>query len=325
MTRFENILYFVDGESAAPGPVSLAVARARSLGARLTFASVIAPNKSTSLRDRLTKERLEQLCIEEETDRLQQLVDPCQGADVQISTRVLVGDDPVATIVRTAIVDDYHMVWKAPTESRGLRDRILGSVDMRLIRACPCPVAITGSHRPEEARKVTVAAVDVASAPEDEEVTADLNNRILDISMASLREADTRLHIVHAWRLYGESIMRSPRVNVEPEELNALLEAERAGRQEKLERLVEHYRSRLTGSKAERFTPEIFLIKGEPSSAIPDTVEQLGADLLVMGSISRTGLTGFVIGNTAERILRQLECSVAVTKPAGFVSPVPVA
>jgi nucleotide-binding universal stress UspA family protein len=324
MTRFENILYFVDRESPATGPVRLAVARARALGARLTFASVIPPNNSTFLRDRLTTERLEQLYIEDETDRLEQLVDPYRDADVHISTRVLVGDDPVATIVRTVIVDDYHMVWKGPSESRELRDRILGGIDMRLIRACPCPVVIAGSHRPEEDQKVTVAVVDVTSPPEDEEVNADLNDRILDLSLASLTRPDTRLHIVHVWRLYGESIMRSPRVHVKPEEVDALLEVEYAGRREKLEKLVENYRARLIGSEAERFAPEIHLIKGEPSSAIPSTLEQLGADLLVMGTISRGGLTGFVIGNTAEKILHRLECGVAVTKPEGFVSPVPV-
>ena len=325
MTRFENILYFVDGESPATGPVRIAVARARALGARLTFVSVIPPNNSTCLSDRITKERLEQLYIEEETDRLDQLIDPCRDTDVQISTRVLVGDDPAATVIQTVVVDGYQMVWKAPTESHGLRDRILGGIDMRLIRACPCPVAVMGSHRAEEGQKVTVAAVDVTSSPEDEEVNAKLNDRILDLSLASLAKPDTRLHVIHVWRLYGESILRSPRAHVKPEEVDALLEKERADRQEKLERLVENYRSRLTGSDAERFAPEIHLVKGDPGSAIQSTLEQLGADLLIMGTISRKGLTGFVIGNTAEKILHRLECSVAVTKPEGFVSPVPVA
>ena len=323
MARFENVLYFVDSESSATDPMRIAVARARSLGARLTFASVIAPNNSSLLSDRLAPKRLEQVCIEAEMERLEQLVDPCRDPDVQISTRVLVGD-PAATIVRAVIVDGYEMVWKAPTESSRLRDRILGSIDMRLIRACPCPVAILGSHRPEEARRVTAAAVDVTSSPGGEEVNEDLNDRILDLSLASLAEQDTRLHIVHAWTLYGESIMQSPRSRVKPEELNALLEQERTRRQEKLEKLVENYRTRLTGSEAERFAPEIHLVKGEPGSAIPSELERLEADLLVMGTISRRGLTGFVIGNTAERILDRLECSVVVTKPDGFVTPVTV-
>lgn len=325
MARFENILYFVDSESSVTVPVRLAVTRARLMGARLTFASVIPPNNSTFLSGHLTKERLEQLYIEEERDRLEQLVDPCRDRDVQISTRVLVGDNPAATVIRTVIVDGYQMVWKSPSEGRGLRDRILGGIDMQLIRACPCPVAVIRSYPHEAGRKVAVAAVDVTSSPEDEEVNANLNERILDLSLTSLIEPDTRLHVVHVWRLYGESILRSPRAHVKPEEVDALLEKERADRQEKLERLVENYRSKLTGSAAERFTPEIHLVKGDPGSAIPGTLEQLGADILFMGTISRSGLTGFVIGNTSEKILHQLECSVVVTKPEGFVSPVPVA
>ena len=323
MARFENVLYFVDSESSATDAMGLAVARARSLGARLTFASVIAPNNSSLPSGHLAPERLEQLAIEAEEERLEKLVDSCREQEVQISTRVLVGD-PAVAIVRAVMVDGYQMVWKAPTESRRIRDRILGSIDMRLIRACPCPVAIVGTHRPEEGRKVTVAAVDVISESGAEEVNANLNEKILDLALAALAEQDTELHVVHAWTLYGESIMRSPRAHVKPEELDALLENERRGRQERLEELVESYRAKLT-AEARPFAPEIHLVKGEPSSAIPSVLDRLEADLLIMGTISRRGLTGFVIGNTAEKILSRLECSVLVAKPEGFVSPVSVA
>ena len=324
MARLENVLYFVDGESSSSDRIRLAVLRARSLGARLTFASVIPANNSSFLGDILAPERFEELAIEAETERLEQLVGPCRDPEVQISTRVLVGD-PAATIVRAVVVDGYQMVWKAPGESSGLRERILGSTDMRLIRACPCPVGIMGSHRPEEGRRVTVAAVDVMPLPGAEEVNEDLNDKILDLSLAALAEQHTQLHVIHAWTLYGESILRSPRARVKAGQVDALLEKERAGRQEKLEKLVENHRAKLAPSDAARFTPEIHLVKGDPGSAIPSELKRLGADLLIMGTISRRGLPGLVIGNTAERILHRLECSVAVTKPEGFVSPIAVA
>ena len=41
-----------------------------------------------------------------------------------------------------------------------------------------------------------------------------------------------------------------------------------------------------------------------------------------MGTVSRTGVTGFLIGNTAEKVLRQVDCSVLVVKPDKFVTPV---
>jgi len=41
-----------------------------------------------------------------------------------------------------------------------------------------------------------------------------------------------------------------------------------------------------------------------------------------MGTVSRTGIPGLLIGNTAEVILNNLECSVLAVKPADFATPV---
>lgn len=41
-----------------------------------------------------------------------------------------------------------------------------------------------------------------------------------------------------------------------------------------------------------------------------------------MGRVARTGLSGLFMGNTAETVLRSVDCSVLALKPDGFVSPV---
>ncbi len=46
------------------------------------------------------------------------------------------------------------------------------------------------------------------------------------------------------------------------------------------------------------------------------------AVLLVMGTVCRTGVPGFFIGNTAERVLQHLDCSLLAVKPKGFETPV---
>ncbi len=51
---------------------------------------------------------------------------------------------------------------------------------------------------------------------------------------------------------------------------------------------------------------------------------ELQADLVVMGTVARTGISGLIIGNTAETILNQLTCSVLAIKPPGFNTPVTV-
>jgi nucleotide-binding universal stress UspA family protein len=48
----------------------------------------------------------------------------------------------------------------------------------------------------------------------------------------------------------------------------------------------------------------------------------LDADLIVMGSVGRAGISGLLIGNTAEKVLRVCDRSILTVKPDGFVSPV---
>lgn len=55
---------------------------------------------------------------------------------------------------------------------------------------------------------------------------------------------------------------------------------------------------------------------------IPKLAQTKGIELIVMGTVCRTGVAGLIIGNTAENILRQVDCSVLTVKPEGFVSPV---
>ena len=61
---------------------------------------------------------------------------------------------------------------------------------------------------------------------------------------------------------------------------------------------------------------------GEPDELIPELVNKNSIDIVVMGTVSRTGLSGFFIGNTAEKMLQELDCSVLAVKPDGFVTPV---
>jgi nucleotide-binding universal stress UspA family protein len=41
-----------------------------------------------------------------------------------------------------------------------------------------------------------------------------------------------------------------------------------------------------------------------------------------MGTVARTGIPGFIMGNTAETILNQIDASVLAIKPPGFGTPV---
>lgn len=107
------------------------------------------------------------------------------------------------------------------------------------------------------------------------------------------------------------------------ERYREVLEDERKKREQWLETLVSDFRASLDGDLASRFDPELEVIHGDPVTVIPKRAEELDAQFLIVGTVSRTGAAGLVIGNTVEEILQRVDCSVVAVKPGDFVSPVP--
>jgi universal stress protein E len=64
------------------------------------------------------------------------------------------------------------------------------------------------------------------------------------------------------------------------------------------------------------------LVDQHPINAIEATTRRIRSSIVVMGAVSRSGLKGLFIGNTAERVLDSLTCDVLIVKPAGFKQPV---
>ncbi len=69
-------------------------------------------------------------------------------------------------------------------------------------------------------------------------------------------------------------------------------------------------------------TAKVHVVKGNADWVIPRISKAEKIDLLVMGTVCRTGIPGFLIGNTAEKVLADVDCSVLTAKPEGFQSPV---
>jgi nucleotide-binding universal stress UspA family protein len=52
------------------------------------------------------------------------------------------------------------------------------------------------------------------------------------------------------------------------------------------------------------------LLDGDPATVIVETAQEIAADLIVMGTHGRSGLTRFVMGSVAEQVLRRAPCPV---------------
>lgn len=89
-------------------------------------------------------------------------------------------------------------------------------------------------------------------------------------------------------------------------------------RHESMNRLIGQVRTEI--GHGPRLVPR--LARGAPETAIHEQSRQIAADLVVMGAVARTGLSGMFIGNRAETLISSLACPVRAVVPDGFVSPI---
>ena len=67
---------------------------------------------------------------------------------------------------------------------------------------------------------------------------------------------------------------------------------------------------------------QVHMHQGTPQDLLPVLAEKSGADLVVLGAVSRSGLQRIFVGSTAERVLDRLPCDLLIVKPANFKSRV---
>jgi universal stress protein E len=68
--------------------------------------------------------------------------------------------------------------------------------------------------------------------------------------------------------------------------------------------------------------PQIHLEESLAEDAILEAINKYQIELLVMGTLARKGIAGFFLGNTAERLLPQIPCSLIAIKPPDFRSSI---
>jgi len=197
---------------------------------------------------------------------------------------------------------------------------LFASTDQHLVRKCPCSVWLRLPDAPHPPKTI-LAAVDVDDWDAREpETLAALNRKIIETALRLAPGPGAVIHVLHAWDAPGEGLVAlfssAQESQVAAQRyVNDVHNAHTAS----LERLVSPYRVRSKQTGGPTILPR--LGKGAVRSVIADQAGSLGAEILVMGTVARTGISGILIGNTAEDILNTVDCSVMTVKPEGFVSP----
>jgi nucleotide-binding universal stress UspA family protein len=121
-----------------------------------------------------------------------------------------------------------------------------------------------------------------------------------------------KLSVVHVWELYAESVLHA---RMPADELQRLEREARAGLEQSYDKLLSQHALSIRNK-------DVHLLQGEPAAVIERFVEQHGVDLLVLGTVARGGISGLLMGNTAEQLMGKVKCSLLALKPDGFVSPI---
>jgi universal stress protein E len=199
------------------------------------------------------------------------------------------------------IVADSH------THSR-LTRWFMHLTDWELIRLSPVPVLLVKTRELYE-RPIVLAAVDPMHAHAK---PAKLDKAILDYGNGIARALSGSLHALHArfplpLDIPPSEIVSDPQFGILQTRLEQKARAAFATCANKAR--VPHARQHF--------------VNGNPTVVLPEKARSLGADLVVMGAVSRSGLRRIFIGNTAERVLGDLHTDVLVVKPEGFRRRIP--
>lgn len=322
MKRFKNILCVVEAVEACKPALERAITLAETNQADLTVVDVVEhvaagiETKETGS----TNADLQSALVSASGHALEDLVDPYRTR-VAIQTKVLTGT-PFLEIIREVLRNGRDLVIKIP-ENQDWLDRLLGCADMNLLRNCPCPVLIVKPAPLQSYRRI-LAAIDIDDTYPHAELESRhaLNLQIFEMASSLALSDFAELHIVHAWHAVGESAMRGAFMHRPEEEILAYVEQIRQKQSTSLDTFMCEVATNLGIETMDYLKPRMHLVKGGARKEIPALAKRIEADLIVMGSVARTGVPGFIVGNTAEIILHQIDCSVLAIKPPGFATPV---
>jgi nucleotide-binding universal stress UspA family protein len=251
-------------------------------------------------------EELQASLIKARQDHLEELGRSLRGVPTQTVVRQ---GEPHIEIVRAALQHHCDVVVVVDDPELHSRGRSFGTTTMKLMRKCPLPVWAVreGSERP----KRVMAAID---GEPDKPEGQHLNRQVLELALAFTPPRAAPLTILHAWSLWGEEMLGTQGL-MSPEELTEEVAKTEREHRRWLQSVVDE-------GPFDEGDVQVELVKGDPTRVVPEVVDRDKVDLLVMGTVARTGLPGLFMGNTAEHILNSVGCSVIAVKPADFVSPI---
>ena len=295
MKPLKSILLYADRTSSPDAALRRAEALAATNKARLCVVDVL-PGRDRPWLTVGGYPEPQQSVVTARLRELDLLVAPACRRGLSVRVQVLIGR-PFVELIRDVLRKGHDLVVLNAETEDGRPEQLFGRTDLHLLRDCPCPVWVIKRDEYGPHRQI-LAAVD---AGEDWSEQQQESVRVLELS-ASVAESDgSELQIVYC--------------------LGHWTSNNSAGW---LENALGRHRHRLDELLAKCDLSRVrHDVRLERAAAV-DVIAALrvDVDVLVMGTVWRSGPAGVLIGDTAQDALARVSCSVLAVKPEGFITPV---
>ena len=309
MNPFVNILVVIDpsteDQKALKRAIELTLKNNSQVSQLTMFLCVFDLSyELTSMLSSSERDSMRSAVIESREDWLNSIIDTLPHITANICLKVVWHRRPYEVIIEEVIHNQYDLVIKGTHQHDTLKSIIFTPTDWHLLRKCPAPLLLVKDHNWPKNGDI-IAAVNIGS---DEEEHQSLNNKITESAQYLAHIIEGNVHLVNAFP--GTPV----NISIEIPEFDSS-EYTHTMRNQHEKSMLKHA---ITFSIEPKNT---HVAEGLPEIVIAEITGTLDAELVVLGTIGRTGLSAALIGNTAEHVIDNLNCDLLAIKPEGYVSP----
>jgi universal stress protein E len=249
------------------------------------------------------RDAMRQIVIKEKQQWLDDVIAELKPG-VSIESKVIWHNRPFEAIINQVIEHNFDLVIKGTHQHDKFKSVVFTPTDWHILRKCPCPVLLVKDHEWPQQGNV-LAALNVGS---DEAEHLSLNDAITKQANNVAQLIDANVHLVN-------SFPGTP--------VNIAIEIPEFDASEYNSAMQKHHKEAMNQHASKFGVPveNTYVEEGLPESIIEQVALKIDAELVILGTVGRTGISAALIGNTAEHVIDQLNCDVLALKPHGYVSP----
>lgn len=236
---------------------------------------------------------VKQRLLDERAEVLQKRIDRYQQPDQSVKLKVVWEKNISSWIAEACERGDYIGVVKTGHRSDTL---VHTSTDWQLLRECPVPVFIVAGKKWHHTKPVLVS-LDLGT---NLEVKKELNHKVLAAAKGLAEGLGVELEIITAIEIPA---LLSDLDLVDPV---AYTREAREEMQPHIDELAAAHNIPLESFRSKR---------GPVEKVIVSRAAKIRAQAVVIGTVARKGVKARLLGNTAERVLRDLKTDVLAIKP----------